>query len=383
MYTEYKEYLDSWFNGLYDEIYYWKCLLSGELPESARLRESSNPNKKFELEEELPLEKDRYFKFVDIGSGAFSRCGLVTDKVIFKPMAIDPLADIYKFYKKEYNLENNLHLETGFVELLDKKYNKNSFDMVHMSNSLDHCFDAIMGIYQLINICKIGGKIILRHAENEAEKDKYQGLHQWNLSLMNPDKSFVIWRNNERYDICKIFAEYADFLLVPNIREKDTNWVYNKVVMTKKKDIVIPKNDYYNTMFHCMYSYLMETLLKNVLLDIGNTKQINNKIIEKKVREIKMEHFKELLKKEKVIIYGMGIIGKALMDVMRKADIDVVGIMDRNGLPYQDTININVSDSTYNHENLVIVTAIGEFEQIKKTLMSYGWRNVKSIEAYL
>lgn len=64
-------------------------------------------------------------------------------------VAIDPLAEVYKLLKEKNNLDNDVLLQTGFVEALDSQYPENSFDMVHMSNSLDHSFDVIMGIYQL------------------------------------------------------------------------------------------------------------------------------------------------------------------------------------------------------------------------------------------
>lgn len=119
------------------------------------------------------------------------------------------------------------------MELLDNKYGQNSFDMVHMSNSLDHCFDALNGIYQLIYICKIGGKIILRHTENEAERSEYEGFHQWNLSVHNEENSFIIWRGKRRIDIAKELGEYVDIYIYPD--QKEGEWQFNKVVMIKKK----------------------------------------------------------------------------------------------------------------------------------------------------
>jgi hypothetical protein len=188
----------------------------------------------FSLENDIPEEKiGKPYKFVDIGSGPFSNVGSITDKVYLDALYVDPLASVYNMVKNRYDLNDTMKLQTGFVELLIKNFEPNSFDMVHMSNALDHSFSPIDGIYQLLNICKIGGKVVLRHAENEAVNENYQGLHQWNLSLHNKEKSFIIWRDDERYDVCEIFSEYADIYLYPDEIEKEDRWIYNKVVLIK------------------------------------------------------------------------------------------------------------------------------------------------------
>lgn len=169
--------------GLYDEINFWKNGMEARrgLP---NLKVLESPERRFEFEEELPLnceEKDYYF--ADIGSGLFSGCGVKTNKVNLHVIAVDPLAQPYKVLKEKEGYENRIKLQTGFVELLNFYFKENSFDMVHMRNSLDHAFDAVFGIWELLYVCKIGGKVILRHTENEAEREQYHGLHQWNLSF--------------------------------------------------------------------------------------------------------------------------------------------------------------------------------------------------------
>ena len=140
-------------------------------------------------------------------------------------------------------------------------YAENTFDMVHMRNSLDHSFDPLHGLLELLFICKVGGKIILRHAENEAVNENYSGLHQWNLSLLNEENSFVIWNGNGRYDVCELLSSYADFELYPiESREKGG---HNTVVITKTNRIDIPSDaDYYSEIIHdCNYKFLLNVLM--------------------------------------------------------------------------------------------------------------------------
>lgn len=335
----FQEYLSKWVSGLNEEIAYWDDYMQYEGGISFYgFQKTVSPNRKFELEEDIPSEMyGKEYKFIDVGSGPFSRCGRITEKVELKPIAVDPLAYAYTELKNRYGLDNGVSIENGFVELLDMKYQANTFDMVHMSNSLDHCFSAIDGIYQLLNICKIGGKVILRHAENEAENGHYGGLHQWNLSLHNEENSFIIWRKEERYDICKLFHEYADIELFSDQKEKNGHWIYNKVVLKKKKDIKLPENPYYMDILNIIYRQLIYGLLKDKRIgDIVKPREFN--IAEKRVAEIRKNWHEKNLFKAKLdrkgwhtfIIYGMGFVGNNLDYLLKECGIQTVKV-DRLG----------------------------------------------------
>lgn len=335
----YKKYLTNWLAGLENEIDFWNCYMKDEGGiYFYGFKTTVSSERQFDLEDDIPVNMyGKEYKFIDVGSGPFSRCGKITNKVCLNAISVDPLAYAYTELKTKYHIDNGVRLENGFVELLDKTFQANTFDMVHMSNSLDHSFSAIDGIYQLLNICKIGGKVILRHAENEAETEQYDGLHQWNLSLYNEENSFIIWRQNERYDICKIFEEYADFQLFPGAIDEEGKWVYNKVVMTKKKNIEIPVNHYYDMMLNLIYKELISKLVS--ISQFTNT--INHKSLgtfEKRVERIRMAwHQKEMVKQKlkdkkwnSFIIYGLGHVGKNLDYLLTECGINAIKL-DQKG----------------------------------------------------
>lgn len=238
-------------------------------------------NKKFMLEDDLDFfgVRDK-IDFIDVGSGPFSRCGFVSDKVRLNCVSVDPLADIYILLKNKNHLENGVRLETGFVELLDRKFSKNSFDIVHMSNALDHSFNPVIGIAQLIYICKIGGKIILRHNENEAEAELYDGFHQWNLSTNNGrGNKFTIWNPDETYDMYDLFGDYVDITC-------KRDWIepqFLRVEMIKKKEVIIPPNDIYDNMLYKIYPFLLNTIYEDICKNYGGIKAYTYRI----KREIK------------------------------------------------------------------------------------------------
>jgi SAM-dependent methyltransferase len=57
------------------------------------------------------------------------------------------------------------------------------FDIVHMSNALDHTQDPHRAFTALFTAVKPGGYLIIQGFENEGAFEKYQGMHQWNISI--------------------------------------------------------------------------------------------------------------------------------------------------------------------------------------------------------
>lgn len=371
MLIRYKDYLDLWLNGLKDEMLFWDNYMKNEGGEYFYDYKNRVESKRiFALEDDVPEEKiGKSYKFIDIGSGPFSNVGSITDKVHLDALYVDPLAYIYNMLKNRYELNDAMELRMGFVELLEKDFEPDSFDMVHMSNSLDHSFSPIDGIYQLLNICRIGGKVVLRHAENEAVNADYQGLHQWNLSLHNKENSFIIWRNGERYDICEIFSEYADIYLYPDEIEKEDQWVYNKVVLLKRGEVRIPENKYYDVMFRTVYTFLLDTLYKDII-------NMDRLVMDESIVMIQRNfHHKDLLKQKlhaenvhTIIIYGMGNVGKNLEYLLRKCGIKILATIDKKGKKCgrSDTVTLEECED-FNADRLVITLTKG-YEDIKKEL---------------
>ncbi len=63
-----------------------------------------------------------------------------------------------------------------------------------MQNALDHAYDPVAGIFQLLFVTKVGGRVVLRHAENEGLPGSFIfGLHQWAFTTSPDQREFVIW----------------------------------------------------------------------------------------------------------------------------------------------------------------------------------------------
>lgn len=236
----YDDYFEQWLRGIPSEIRFWDKLMETKgacLGEDAEkifaLRCSFDAP--FALENELE-KKDT--AFLDIGSGPFSNCGVKTSKSRLKITAIDPLASAYRLLKEKHGISAPIDPQTGIVEMVDELFEEDSFDIVHMSNSLDHCFDPILGIGKMLYITKIGGKIILRHNEDEGERAHYKGLHQWNVHLAETVR-LLLWRPGCTIDVQEALGDY---IVLEEARMADTDelgnvWRHNHFVLRKMKPI--------------------------------------------------------------------------------------------------------------------------------------------------
>ena len=367
----YKEYLRTWLDGIYSEIQFWENVVmkeDGDLHDKVMSRMIVND--KFTLESDLEDLECNEVKFVDVGSGPFSRCGFRSDKYKIETIAVDPLASIYSSLKDKYGMNNQIHLRTGFVETLHEQFDEDEFDIVHMSNSLDHAFDAVFGLYELLYICKIGGKVILCHHENEAENENYSGFHQWNLSVHNQENSFVIWRKNKRFNVCEKFGEYADITVCPDQIEKENGWKYNKIVLRKKEKIAIPKNKYREVLFNEIYDFLLG------LLSEENTKrnklQLQNEFsrkVRERIEELRItpdDFYRLMIKRgyKRIDIYGAGKIGRDLYTLCIESGIYVRTLIDRSKSTYGLLPVVLADQYAYCDEVDAVISTIGKKMEI-------------------
>jgi hypothetical protein len=289
---KYTKYLANWLNGIVSELAYWNGFIesNARCPSDVWKYILSN-NRPFEFDEYVNSEKT---SFLDVGSGPFSSIGTSTDKTSLEFHAVDPLAFIYKRLISN-SITINIIPEFAFVEKLTEKFGINKFDMVHMSNALDHAFNPIIGIYQMLAVCKINGKVILQHYENEAEIEKHEGFHQWNLCIENQD--FFIWRSNTKINVTQSVKQYADSIVFYSEGSKtegkmaDTGgWDRRpfKVIFTKRQDIPEAINVYgggiyfmpkQNLMANKLEEKIFEKLSESILRDfLKNEMGIKNRI---------------------------------------------------------------------------------------------------------
>lgn len=126
-------------------------------------------------------------KILDVGSGPLTVLGKNFNREPLNITCCDALGDSYQLLLTEYaiDVQRELWPVACDMEAISEQFEANSFDLVHAQNCVDHSYDPMMAIHEMITVCKTKGIVLLRHEENEAEREGYSGLHQWNFVLEN------------------------------------------------------------------------------------------------------------------------------------------------------------------------------------------------------
>lgn len=109
--------------------------------------------------------------------------------------AVDPLADDYRRLLLEYGLEPPVRTERLEGERLVERFGSGRFDIAYARNALDHAVDPITIVGNMLEVVRDGGYVVLRHVRNEAVRQRYRQLHQWNFDARAGE--LVLWRPDE------------------------------------------------------------------------------------------------------------------------------------------------------------------------------------------
>lgn len=147
-------------------------------------------------------------RILDVGAGPISVLAPYYRGLPLNITAVDPLAPFYAEFAKRYRVKRPIETQQGSAEDLTAYFPLESFDIVHCQNALDHSFDPVRGIEEMLLVTKMGGRLGLVHNRNEAETENYQGFHQWNFDVR--DEHFIIWNRETEVDVSATFAAYSD-----------------------------------------------------------------------------------------------------------------------------------------------------------------------------
>jgi SAM-dependent methyltransferase len=115
--------------------------------------------------------------------------------------AVDPLADRYDAALARAGLTPPVRTIKGEAERLTEQFPREHFDITFCHNALDHSYDPLGAIQQMLLVTRRAGCVRLEHAVNEGEFEKYTGLHQWNFCAQ--EGRFAIWSPTTRIDVAQ------------------------------------------------------------------------------------------------------------------------------------------------------------------------------------
>lgn len=200
-----------WESGIQSEVDFWRSVLSGSIPEYDAYRAETlarlDPARQLEDYVAALCPSDvaaKEFRILDVAAGPVSSVGWRIGGEAVQLVPIDALAPQYRAILAEFDITPPVWTEHCDGEEMASKFAPGSFDVVHIRNALDHCYEPVSVIRNAFTVLKPGGALCICGHTDEAEYGKYDGLHQWNVRVESDD--MIIWRPGERYEVGRIFA---------------------------------------------------------------------------------------------------------------------------------------------------------------------------------
>lgn len=144
---------------------------------------------------------------VDVGAALSYVLGNKFDNPGVELQLLDPLARHYNRILDDTG-NNRQRLREGMIELLSTIYEPDSVDVVHVRNALDHCSSPMTGIFESLQVLRPGGVLYLHHHINEAERESYNGFHQFNIDCR--DGNMILWNKSSCINVNEQLSEVAD-----------------------------------------------------------------------------------------------------------------------------------------------------------------------------
>jgi len=147
---------------------------------------------------------------LDVGAGPLTYLGKVVPGKRLHITAIDPLAGKYDAILAKHGITPLVRTEALAGEELPRRFPPDSFDLVFARNCLDHAYDPVLAIDQMVRVAKPGGHVLLEHHPNEAEERGYSDLHQWNFSTDEGGNFAITFRGRRTVNVTARLSAIAD-----------------------------------------------------------------------------------------------------------------------------------------------------------------------------
>jgi hypothetical protein len=200
-----------WKGGLADEYAFWENALRDQgrnwSVEEYRARMDPNLELQSYLKELIDAPVGSVVRILDVGAGPLTRVGRRWEGRQLEIIPVDPLADQYDAVLKKLEITPPVRTRFGHGERLLEYFRENSFDLAYASNSLDHSYDPIAAIGQMLAVVKAQCFVYLWHFSNVGVEANYHGLHQWNFDVQRGD--LTVNDGHRKHFLSKILAGRA------------------------------------------------------------------------------------------------------------------------------------------------------------------------------
>jgi SAM-dependent methyltransferase len=198
-----------WAGALGDEMAFWRDWFGSRgsvWPDDYRFRLDPESEIQAQVTQHLNGIGARV-RMLDVGAGPLTFIGKRWPGHEFTLTAVDALADKYDVLLDEFEVTPPVRTRRCDSERLSEAFAENSFDVAYALNTLDHSYEPMQAIRQMVAVVRPRGIVLLQHYPNEAENEAYSGLHQWNFDWVDSD--CLLWRPSKKWWLRKELAAQA------------------------------------------------------------------------------------------------------------------------------------------------------------------------------
>lgn len=134
-------------------------------------------------------------QILDCAAGPATTLGKTLNGERLAITAVDALADHYTPLLAELGLRPPVPSLPCDVEHLDELFPPDHLHLVYMRFALDHCYDPIAALRQMVRVTRPGGVVMVEHYR-DASQTEYQGLRHWRL--LPEEHDLVIANDDQR-----------------------------------------------------------------------------------------------------------------------------------------------------------------------------------------
>jgi SAM-dependent methyltransferase len=146
-------------------------------------------------------------KVLDVGSGPISVIrGVQHLPNVAEFVSLDPLAHVYNALIRD-SFSHLPHVSFGLSEFVSA-FVEGSFDVIYCQNALDHSFDPVRSLVDLLRVLAPGGVLVLQHYQDEGLFENYSGLHHWNFT--DEGGNLVFWNREYSVNMSRLLRKVAN-----------------------------------------------------------------------------------------------------------------------------------------------------------------------------
>ncbi len=138
-------------------------------------------------------------QLLDVGAGPLTFLGRTDPRWTITITAVDALGTQYGQLIDEFGITPPVRTQACESEQLSALLPADTFDLVAARNTLDHSYDPVRAIGEMVRCAKPGAPLLLIHHRDTAEDEDYHGMHQWNFKA--GDGTLVVWRPGVTTDV--------------------------------------------------------------------------------------------------------------------------------------------------------------------------------------